>query len=580
VTNVYATLDNLETTTPGHAQGAGSLALAAGYGATIQAALTASGRTISATSRLVVSTFTAGGAPCGIYSAQGLSGDTLTGLTLLYGADATLAPGAIASFRWTAEHAAQLAAAINAAEAAIAALQANDVADEATIASHTTSIAANTTAIGLRALDSAVVHTSGAETIAGVKTFSSTILGSVSGNAGTATLAAGLSAPIAESQVTNLVSDLASKAPVLIPTAVKTANYAAIAGDFVLASTTGGAFTITLPAAPADKTTIGAKLVVAGNTLTATAGGTDKFNAAGGSTSVTMGVLRESAVWQYQASTGLWVALSNDAPISQLDLRYAAIAAPGSTGQVIVNSAGAFGGAALLTYATSGTIHTVAAGAIGDTILAVKAFSGQTANLQEWQASTGTAFAAVSPTKLLGPAGSVIAGQGPGIAFFAWPNDGMASNGSNLGFWQGGTLALNINTSATEYRLPSNFYYSWSSATNNNAAADTQFSRAAAGVIQLGVGSTYNSLKLGAASASTVALAVRGFTSQTADLTQWQTPTGTTLAGVDANGYIRVLTGSGAPSGTPSDGALYLDITNFKLYARCGGAWKSSAAFT
>ena len=51
-------------------------------------------------------------------------------------------------------------------------------------ANFATSIA---TSIGTKADDSAVVHNTGDETIAGTKTFSSTITGSVSGNAGTAT---------------------------------------------------------------------------------------------------------------------------------------------------------------------------------------------------------------------------------------------------------------------------------------------------------------------------------------------------------------------------------------------------------
>ena len=41
------------------------------------------------------------------------------------------------------------------------------------------------TLIGAKASDSAVVHLTGAETITGAKTFSSTIIGSISGNAGT-----------------------------------------------------------------------------------------------------------------------------------------------------------------------------------------------------------------------------------------------------------------------------------------------------------------------------------------------------------------------------------------------------------
>jgi hypothetical protein len=44
---------------------------------------------------------------------------------------------------------------------------------------------------------------------------------------------------------------------------------------------------------------------------------------------------------------------------------------------------------------------------------------------------------------------------------------------------------------------------------------------------------------------------------------------------IDTNGYMSILTGSAAPTGTPATGALFLDTTNFKLYARCGSTWKS-----
>jgi hypothetical protein len=40
-------------------------------------------------------------------------------------------------------------------------------------------------------------------------------------------------------------------------------------------------------------------------------------------------------------------------------------------------------------------------------------------------------------------------------------------------------------------------------------------------------------------------------------------------------GYLQQKTGTGAPSDTPPDGSQYIDITNLKLYVRIGGAWKS-----
>lgn len=109
-------------------------------------------------------------------------------------------------------------------------------------------------ALDTKATDAGVVHNAGNETIVGTKTFTSTIVGSINGNANTATTAtngvvttgsysnpswitalagskitgdisgntsgtaSGLSANIAESQVTNLVSDLALKAPLASPT--------------------------------------------------------------------------------------------------------------------------------------------------------------------------------------------------------------------------------------------------------------------------------------------------------------------------------------------------------------------------
>ncbi|MEO6940020.1 MAG: hypothetical protein ABI444_07780 [Candidatus Kapaibacterium sp.] len=65
-----------------------------------------------------------------------------------------------------------------------------------------------TTDLASKASDNAVVHLAGTETIAGAKTFSSTIAGNISGTAASAT---SLTGSITESQVTGLVADLASR---------------------------------------------------------------------------------------------------------------------------------------------------------------------------------------------------------------------------------------------------------------------------------------------------------------------------------------------------------------------------------
>lgn len=144
----------------------------------------------------------------------------------------------------------------------------------------------------------------------------------VGGSTAAPTLAVGA---VPQSRVTNLVSDLALRAQVLIPTGTKTANYTAAAADYVLADLTGSSFTVTLPAAPPDRTRIGWKIVAqAGtpNTLTVATGGLDHFTTTGGATSATFTMTGQAAIAQYVAASAVWLIQSDDLPLSQLDLRY------------------------------------------------------------------------------------------------------------------------------------------------------------------------------------------------------------------------------------------------------------------
>lgn len=114
----------------------------------------------------------------------------------------------------------------------------------------------------------------------------------------------------------------------LNPTSVKTTAYTASAGDFVPVDTTSGSVTITLPAAPANLSTIAVKQVVQGytanvpNTVTVARGGSDVFNRAGGATSLTLSLLNQAVFLQYKASSAIWYVVSDDLPLSQLDSRY------------------------------------------------------------------------------------------------------------------------------------------------------------------------------------------------------------------------------------------------------------------
>jgi hypothetical protein len=109
VTTFYGVADNLATTTPGYNPGAGSLSLAPGAGASFA----------GVTFPILVSTFLADGTPVGVYSCTGRTGDTLTGLALLAGADGLLPAGSPVQLRWTREHVDQITGAITGLESLV-----------------------------------------------------------------------------------------------------------------------------------------------------------------------------------------------------------------------------------------------------------------------------------------------------------------------------------------------------------------------------------------------------------------------------------------------------------------------------
>jgi hypothetical protein len=121
---------------------------------------------------------------------------------------------------------------------------------------------------------------------------------------------------------TTVTNSLASKGQALNPTAIKTAAYTAVANDFVPVDTTSNPVTITLPTAPVNGTRFGAKMIIQGgtNTVTITAGGSDVFNKASGSTSVTLTLLNQSIQFQY--NSGIWYGVSSDIGLTALDARY------------------------------------------------------------------------------------------------------------------------------------------------------------------------------------------------------------------------------------------------------------------
>ena len=134
---------------------------------------------------------------------------------------------------------------------------------------------------------------------------------SVAGRTGAVTLA--------ESDITNLTTDLAAKSPALTATAIQTANYTANYGDFVLINATSGALNVTLPAVAAGKILAIKKTDSSVNTVTITAAGSDTIGVSG-STTATLKLQDETRTLLGQA--GNWVFASGLNTLSTLDARY------------------------------------------------------------------------------------------------------------------------------------------------------------------------------------------------------------------------------------------------------------------
>lgn len=140
-------------------------------------------------------------------------------------------------------------------------------------------------------------------------------------------------------------------------TAVKTSNYTATAYEFVLVDTTSGNVTVTFPTTPADKVNVGVKQVVRGgiNTVTLQLGGSDKFNTTSGANSGPITLLNQDASFQYVASNATWVAVSDDMPLSQLDIRYRNVPVTLTDAATVATNA-ALGNYFRLSTATTGRI--------------------------------------------------------------------------------------------------------------------------------------------------------------------------------------------------------------------------------
>jgi hypothetical protein len=200
---------------------------------------------------------------------------------------------------------------------------------------------------------------------------------------------------ISEAQVTNLTSDLAAKASALNVTGVKTANYTAALWDLVRCDTTGGSFTVTLPAASGGKGRVAIKLVTAVSTLNLALTGADHFNTSTGPTTGTLTLANQGIVVESDGS-GVWTVTADDLPLTTLDGRYVAKSTVSGKGSLIVGTA-------------SGTVADLPVGATTGMMLQVdptqadgmKWGTGNSALVPSglWVALNGAANGQVTPTK-------------------------------------------------------------------------------------------------------------------------------------------------------------------------------------
>ena len=109
---------------------------------------------------------------------------------------------------------------------------------------------------------------------------------------------------------------------------VQTSAFAASANQVVPVDTTAGNVTVTLPAAPAGGTMMAVKQVTVGTgrTVTVACAGADVYNKTGGATTLTLSLQAQGVLLEY--NSGIWMVLSDDLPMSQLDARYVPLLPP------------------------------------------------------------------------------------------------------------------------------------------------------------------------------------------------------------------------------------------------------------
>lgn len=240
------------------------------------------------------------------------------------------------------------------------------------------------------------------------------------------------------------------------------------------------------------------------------------------------------------------------------------------------------GNVALLNAANTFLVgQTIQSGAAGTKGLVVQGAASQTANLQEWQVSDGSVRAYFDSTGRLqlsnglsnsigAPIGASMLGITAGsAAYIPLAVRGANSQTANLQEWQNsaGTAYLSVLPTGTIYQPVNNasmIYQSWGNTIRSGTTGPTGSVHnllrmySADGDLEFGVYNpskylTVNShVAIGAAKAGTgmlevtnltasqVGVWIKGAAAQTANLQEWQSSTGTVLSFIDASGNLSV----------------------------------------
>ena len=165
--------------------------------------------------------------------------------------------------------------------------------------------------------------------------------------------------------------------------------------------------------------------------------------------------------------------------------------------------------------------------------LVIRGVASQTASLQEWQDSTGTLLGRFHPTAglLIGGVANINGGGAPYMNFGTTNFSLYPNTASNIGLIIKGAASQTANLQEWQ---------------NSSGGVDTAIT--STGRLSVRTTLADAGLNVGAPSAATVAAIIRGFTSQSANLQQWQDNGGTVIARLTASGSFlsaaRVSAGS------------------------------------